>query len=412
MRKYYIDNLRWMSLLWLIPYHTAMAWNVWGEPNYIFFEKNKLISSIVVFLSPYFMPLLFLLAGISTKYALQKRNFKQYLAERVNKLLIPLLFGTAVLMPILCYFGDKFNCGYNGGFLSHYAVFFTKYTDLTGADGGFSLGQFWFLLYLLIISLAAVGILIPIPKTTVDKSNGINAACHRWTSSPYRQYAFVVRLDIQHFCLSSLSTNILGIGMKIAEKFPIKKPVSFPVVLFLGLPLPILSEILSIGGKSLAEYLYIFLIGYFVFTDEKVTDSAQKYCPILLCAGLGASLLNVYLFIWSDENFNTLNTIAKYISEWFMLISLIGFAKKYFNFNGKTSRYLKSRSFLFYIFHFVWVVVFQYLLHNFFENNTAVLFFGTIIFSCAATFLTCEIVLKIPPICYVTGVKSSPIKKS
>lgn len=358
MRKYYIDNLRWMSLLWLIPYHTAMAWNVWGEPNYIFFEKNKLISSIVVFLSPYFMPLLFLLAGISTKYALQKRNFKQYLAERVNKLLIPFLFGTAVLMPILCYLGDKFNCGYKGGFLSHYAVFFTKYTDLTGADGGFSLGQFWFLLYLLIISLAAVCIL------------------------------------------------------KIAEKFPIKKPVSFPVVLFLGLPLPILSEILSIGGKSLAEYLYIFLIGYFVFTDEKVTDSAQKYCPILLCAGLGASLLNVYLFIWSDENFNTLNIIAKYISEWFMLISWIGFAKKYFNFNEKISRYLKSRSFLFYIFHFVWVVVFQYLLYNSVGNNTAVLFFGTIIFSYAATFLTCEIVLKIPLICYVTGVKSFPIKNN
>ena len=263
MRKYYIDNLRWMSLLWLIPYHTAMAWNVWGEPNYIFFDKNKLISR-----------------------------------------------------------------------------------------------------------------------------------------------------------------------------------------------------------KSLAKYLYIFLIGYFVITDEKVTDSAQKYCPILLCAGLGASLLNVYLFIWSDENFNTLNTIVKYISEWFMLraslktrlikektdrcgsckesfrrrafalqgrltqqmsciavfsqkgflempfISLIGFAKKYFNFNGEFSRYLKSRSFLFYIFHFVWVVAFQYLLHNFFENNTAVLFFGTIIFSYAAAFLTCEIVLKIPPICYVTGVKSFPINNN
>ena len=29
-----------------------------------------------------------------------------------------------------------------------------------------------------------------------------------------RQYAFVVRLDIQYFCSSSLSTNILGIGMK------------------------------------------------------------------------------------------------------------------------------------------------------------------------------------------------------
>ena len=28
-----------------------------------------------------------------------------------------------------------------------------------------------------------------------------------------RQYAFVVRLDIHHFCSSSLSTNILGIGI-------------------------------------------------------------------------------------------------------------------------------------------------------------------------------------------------------
>ena len=30
-----------------------------------------------------------------------------------------------------------------------------------------------------------VKFLIPIPETTVDKTNGINAVCHRWTSSPY-----------------------------------------------------------------------------------------------------------------------------------------------------------------------------------------------------------------------------------
>lgn len=36
MRKHYIDNLRWITILLLIPYHAAMAWNVWGEPNYIF----------------------------------------------------------------------------------------------------------------------------------------------------------------------------------------------------------------------------------------------------------------------------------------------------------------------------------------------------------------------------------------
>ena len=75
-----------------------MAWNVWNEPNYIFFSGNKVISSIIVFLSPYFMPLLFLLAGISTKFALQKRTIKKYISERVRKLLIPFVFGTLLLL--------------------------------------------------------------------------------------------------------------------------------------------------------------------------------------------------------------------------------------------------------------------------------------------------------------------------
>lgn len=123
MRKHYIDNLRWIILLILIPYHTAQAWNVWGEPNYIFFEGNRLISSIIVFFSPYFMPLLFVIAGISTKLALQKRTGKEYLFERVKRLLIPFLFGTIVFMPVMSYIGDKFNCSYNGGFLQHYNVF-------------------------------------------------------------------------------------------------------------------------------------------------------------------------------------------------------------------------------------------------------------------------------------------------
>lgn len=139
MRKHYIDNLRWIILLILISYHTAMAWNVWAEPNYIYFEGNRLISSIIVFFSPYFMPLLFVLAGISTKFALQKRTNKAYLIERVKRLFIPFLFGTIVLMPIMAYFADRFNCSYSGGF---------------------SLGQFWFLLYLLIISVVGVGTIV------------------------------------------------------------------------------------------------------------------------------------------------------------------------------------------------------------------------------------------------------------
>lgn len=158
MRKYYIDNLRWIIIFLLIPYHAAMAWNVWQEPNYIYFESNKMISSIVVFLSPYFMPLMFLIAGISTKFALQKRTIRQYIQERAKKLLLPFAFGTITIMPLMTYIADKFNYGYKGNLFRHYAIFFTRFTDLTGSDGGFSVGQFWFILYLFVISLIAIGI--------------------------------------------------------------------------------------------------------------------------------------------------------------------------------------------------------------------------------------------------------------
>lgn len=55
LRINYIDNLRTIMIFLLIPYHLAMAYNIWGEPNYIFLEGNKAISSIVVFMSPWFI---------------------------------------------------------------------------------------------------------------------------------------------------------------------------------------------------------------------------------------------------------------------------------------------------------------------------------------------------------------------
>lgn len=353
MRKHYIDNLRWIALLMLIPYHTAMAWNTWGEPNYIFFEANKLISSIVVFFSPYFMPLLFVLAGISTKFALQKRTKKQYLVERVKRLLIPFLFGMLFLMPIMTYMADKFNNSYHGSFLQHYAVFFTKYTDLIGADGGFSLGQFWFILYLLIISVIGVGIIT------------------------------------------------------LSEKFVLKTESAIPfwLVCVLGLPLPLLNGLISIGGKSLAEYTYLFMLGYSVFADKRIIRTAEKNCWRLFGIGLAATILNVYLFIWAEKEFAWLNTITKYIAEWIMIIALIGLAKKYLNFNGKVSNYMNKRSFLFYIYHFIWVVVCQYILYGFMGNKTFVLFVAAMLLSYLITFVCCEISIRIPILCFLTGTK-------
>lgn len=354
MRKYYIDNLRSFIILLLIPYHAAMAWNIWGEPNYIFFEGNRLLSSIVVFLSPYFMPVLFLTAGISTNYALQKRSMAQYVSERSKRLLIPFVFGALLLMPPQTYLADKFNYGYSDGFIQHYRIFFTKFTDLTGADGGFSVGQFWFIIYLFVISLVAAA--------------------------------------------------IISAQKKLMPKC--KTDIPFWGICLLGLPLFFLSEILSVGGKSLAEYTYIFLIGYYVFSNESAIDKVEKYRLFSLCIGIISALFNVYLFIWSDAQYPLLNTTAKFVAEWFMILALLGLGKRYLNFGGNVSKYLSQRSFAFYIWHFIWVILFQYLLFKT-SDNTFLLYILPVVLSYIATLLCCELSVRIPILGFLTGTKNA-----
>ena len=357
MRKHYIDNLRWLAILLLIPYHAAQAFNSWGEPNYICFNSNRAISSIIVFFSPYFMPLLFLLAGMSTKFALQKRTYAQYAAERTKRLLVPFIFGVLTFVPIMTFLADKYNFGYNGGFFEHYKVFFTKLTDFTGADGGFSLGQFWFLLYLFVISLIAVA--------------------------------------------------MIAAQKKLAPKLEINAPLW--IVCLLGLPLPLLHELLSVGGKSLAEFLYIFLVGYYVFSNDKVIEKLEKFRVIFVAVGLIAGVMNVYLFLWCETKHTTLNTVTNFITEWAMVLALMGAGKKRLDFSGKISGFMSKRSFAFFSFHFIWVIVLQYLLSDVLDGSTLLLYFVPVIASYVLTFACCEIAVRIPLISFLIG--SKPIKR-
>ena len=361
MRKQFIDNLRWMDVFWLIPYHAAQAFNTWGELNYICLSPNKAISSLIVFFSPFFMPLLFLLAGMSSRYALKKRTYGQYITERIKRLMVPLIFGTLAFCPILSYIGDKTNFGYEGGFFPHYKVFFTKWTDLAGFDGGFNIGQFWFLWFLFIISLVSLGLI-----------------------------AF---------------TNKVVKNRNILENTP------FPVICLMVIPLPFLSDLLSIGGKSIIHYLYIFLIGYYVLSYDKVIEKVEKFRYFSLIIGLTASVCNVYMFIWSGTDFGLLNTVVKAFAEWFMILALIGIGKSLLGFKNKVTDFMSARSFPLFSIHFLWIVLFQYWFSDIFANNIILLFLVPIICAYAATLICAEICIRIPALCFLMGTKNSKSKE-
>lgn len=355
-RKYYVDNLRWLWILILIPFHAAMAFNSW-ESNYIWLYENKILSSIPIFISPWYMPMLFVLAGMSARFSLDRRTFKQFAVERVSKLLVPLITGIVTIVAVMTFYADKFHNNYNGSFLEHYKVFFTNVSDLTGNDGYLTPAHLWFVLFLFLISMFSL-LLIALQKKFLPKLSFANA-----------------------------------------KTFLLPVLVLFPLIM---------NPVLNFGGKSIGENLALFLLGYYIFSEEDVLKRMTKYRYVYLAIMLVSDIILTFIFVWQGKQTGLLVTILYTCASWFGILGFIGLARCIFNQNNTFTKYMSSRSFLFYIFHFGWLVVFQYYLSKVTES-VAVLFGVAVVGSYVMTFLTCEIIRLIPGLRCLFGVK---IKKA
>lgn len=149
-RIWFIDWLRILAVFLLIPFHTAIAY-VYGPSCYVKGPMTsmsmKLISS---FIGMWFMPLLFLISGISTFYSLKKRNVTAFIGERLLKLMLPLGVGSITVIPVLTYYW-ALQQGFGSSFFRFYPKFFSSY---------FNWGHFWFLPYLFVYALVTLPLFI------------------------------------------------------------------------------------------------------------------------------------------------------------------------------------------------------------------------------------------------------------
>ncbi len=337
-RKYYIDNVRWICILLLIPYHAAMCWNVWGETNYLFFGENIILSTFIWLISPWYMPLLMVLAGASARYSLLRRTTAEFIKERIHKLLFPLLLGILIIVEPITYFADCYHNNYSGGYFEHYKIFFHRVTDLTGYDGGLTPGHLWFLLYLFIISLIS----LPIIK--------------------YLKYQDVCE-----------KTNLF-------------------VLLIAGFLSLIVNPVLNFGGKNAAAYLVFYLLGYYFISNNKfVTEKIVKYRIYYLFIFVLTAAFNIYAGL--HELDSIVNTLVFHTSRWFGILTVLGFAKNNFDWHNKITESLSKISFQFYIFHYVWLTVFQFYFSRY-TDKLIILFFVSIILTYLTSFATCEAIRK------------------
>jgi len=329
-RVHYIDNLRWITVFLLVLYHAAMAYNTWGEANYIFFSEIPAIAAIVTFISPWFMPLLFLLAGISSCFSLRKRTTSRFLLERAIRLGIPLLIGLTVINPILSYVADVTHNGYDGSFFSHYGIYFTRFTDLTGYDGGFTLGHLWFIAVLLLISVISCGII------SVAK-----ALSPHPVSAPADQEG------------SPEGTTTL-------KKGHTGKTIA---CILLALTAVAAYEVKPLG-KPLIVYFCLYLLGYCLCSMESGKTFAEKLAKgkwIFTAVFLAVSVADIVLFHYVS-GYETLNTVCSYLAFITGVTALFSLGHDYLDYEGKWSKRNAKISYTFYIVHFPIVVLTQYIL--------------------------------------------------
>ena len=344
-RIHYIDNLRWMTVSLLILFHAAIAYNTWGEANYIFFEEVRPFASIVTFIDPWFMPMMFLLAGVSSRFSLQKRGYVSFMRERLLRLGIPLIFGLLVMNPVLSFIADITHNGYTGGYFEHYTVYFSRFTDLTGYDGGFTLGHFWFVLVLLVISFLSCPIIRLIPK-------------------------------------SRKSTIITGIALSVMS-------VALFDVRFLG--------------KPLLMFLCVYLLGYFVFSDRKFIKQLSRYKWTLTAVFLIVSVGDAILFNYT-AGLEALNTICCYASFFTGILALTALGHDHLDFSNRFSSLNAKISYVFYMIHFPIVVVCQYLLSLTGMDHLAN-FFVTLLITYPLTWCLCLLIEKTKYIRVLFGMK-------
>jgi len=340
-RKYFIDNIRWATVVLVIVYHVAYIFNSAGVLSHVYQKGIPQFDVICYFIYPWIMPLMFLLAGISVRFSLQKRTLGQFIKERAQKLIIP-FFGSMFLLGWIC---GWVNNQYIDMFMENPVPAIIKYIVYCFAG----MGPLWFLLELFLVSV----VLVILKK--IDKNDSI------WNFAGKSNLIVIIVIALPFW----------------GSSFLLNTPV---VTVFRN-----------------GIYLFTFLIGYYIFSHEEIINTLEKYRFLFLSIAVLLGITVTYIFYgesFGDDKF--LQHPITNLYSWIMILAIIGCFKKYFNSTNKLTEYIKSRNFFWFLCHYPIMVILAYavttFLHLPFVFNYILLLFATLIL----TIVFSEIVILIP----------------
>ena len=320
MRKHWLDNLRWTTVLLVLFYHVIYFYNnkgvFGGVGGFGDFPQYPQYQDVVMYiLYPWFMPLLFLLAGVSARYALERHPAGEWFKSRTRKLLVPSTIGLLVFQWMTGYFNTHVAGTDPMAAVQQPAKFFIWAISGTG--------PLWFIQDLWLFSLL---LLLVRKLDPADK--------------------------FYHWCgkANIFWIILLGILFWVGEQTLVFNPRPESADGLYNLYKPFF-------------YLIPFFLGFFVFANDEVQERLGKaWIPLLAVAVVTGVALIV-------TTYGQDNTLPPYLSSplnclygWFACLAMMAWFKTCFDRTGRFAGYMTRSSFGLYIVHYLVVASFGYML--------------------------------------------------
>lgn len=343
MRKTYIDNIRWITVVIVVVYHVIYMFNGVTQFGVIGpFRESQPQDAFLYMVYPWFMLLLFVISGMSARYELDKKSTKEFLRDRTRKLLVPSTIGLLVFGWVMGYYSMLI-----AGSLEQMSAVLKPVLFLIMCVSG--TGPLWYIQLLWVFCVLLV---------------------------------VVRKLEKDRF-------------YKLCQK------TNFPILLACVVPAYLSAQILNtpiVVVYRFGIYGFGFFMGYFVFAHDSVMDRLEKYWGIASALAVISGIVFVVMY-WGQSypDHEVLDSVVCNVYAWFGTLGVLSFMKKWGNFENDFSCWMCKKSWGLYIFHYLPIVVTAWYLKSLVPVMAPVLVYLIVaVAAFAGAFALYEVISRIP----------------